>query len=154
MLRRAMINIFFYFKLNFSFTIKFKKSLTLRRSTENTQMNISICLRISARSVHTIGRFAKWRSRQNFKDIFVQNYKATPARTAILDVTMKETMVVLQNKLLKRCDMLRNTWNFSSNNDFGFNSFSCGPKGFHTQTSLESRARFRTWHLRRARQWF
>ena len=47
---------FFYFKLNFSFTIKFKKSLTLRRSTENTQMNISICLRISARSVHTIGR--------------------------------------------------------------------------------------------------
>ena len=44
--------------------------------------------------------------------------------------------------------MLRNTYNFSSNNDFGFNSFSCGPKGFHTQTSLESRARFRTWHLK------
>ena len=90
---------FFYFKLNFSFTIKFKKSLTLRRSTENTQMNISICLRISARSVHTIGRFARWRSRQKYKDILVQNYKATPARTAILDVTMKETLVVLQNKI-------------------------------------------------------
>ena len=68
---------------------------------ENTQMNVSICLRISARSVHTIGRFAKRRSRQNFKDIFVQNYKATPARTAILDVTMKETMVVLQNKTIE-----------------------------------------------------
>ena len=64
-------------------------------------MNISICLRISAGSVHTIGCFAKWRSRKNFKDIFVQNYKATPARTAILDVTMKETMVVLQNKIIE-----------------------------------------------------
>ena len=145
--------IFFYFNVNFAFTIKLKKSLTLRRSTEKTQMNISICLRISARSVHTIGRFAKWRSQQNFEDIPVHNYKATPAWTAILDVTMRETLVVFQNKL-KRCDMLRNTYNFSSNNDFGFNSFSCGPKGFPTQTSLESRARFRTWHLRRTRQWF
>ena len=103
---------FFYFKLNFSFTIKFKKSLTLRRSTENTQMNISICLRISTRSVHTIGRFARWRSRQKFKDILVQNYKATPARTAILDVTMKETLVVLQNKII---ETLWHTYNFSSN---------------------------------------
>lgn len=92
---------FFYFKLNFSFTIKSKKSLTLRRSTENTQMNISICLRISARSVHTIGRFARWRSRQKFKDILVQNYKATPTRTVILDVTMKEILVVLQNKIIE-----------------------------------------------------
>ena len=58
MLKRAMINIFFYFNVNFVFTIKLK-SLTLRRSTEKTQMNISICLRISAQSVHTIGRFAK-----------------------------------------------------------------------------------------------
>ena len=107
--------------MNFVFTIKLK-SLTLRRSTEKTQMNISICLRISAQSVHTIGRFAKWRSKENFEDIPVHNYKATPAWTAILDVTLRETLVVFQNKL-KRCDMLRNTYNFSSNNDFGFNSF-------------------------------
>lgn len=99
---------FFYCNVNFVFTIKLK-SLTLRRSTEKTQMNISICLRISAQSVYTIGRFAKWRSKENFEDIPVHNYKATPAWTAILDVTLRETLVVFQNKL-KRCDMLRNTY--------------------------------------------
>lgn len=117
---------FFYFKLNFSFTIKFKKSLTLRRSTENTQMNISI-----------------YDQDRNLKIFLYKIIKRHQLGLQFLMLLWKKPWLYFKIKLLKRCDMLRNTYNFSSNNDFGFNSFSCGPKGFHTQTSLESRARFR-----------
>ena len=91
---------------------------------------------------------------RNLKIFLYKIIKRHQLGLQFLMLLWKKPWLYFKIKLLKRCDMLRNTYNFSSSNDFGFNSFSCGPKGFHTQTSLESRARFRTWHLRRTRQWF